>query len=114
MPERTVPGRNRLEFEQITNFWAAYGTGEPVVDGRVVCAHDRVAIVGATPGREVAPFDDEKWCVWAINEIPQPYFTRHFELHPMSVQSPRDFAGLRGIAAPCYVLGNDDYLQHVR
>lgn len=72
--------------------------------GAVRCEHRKVAIVGTGLGRASAPYGDPAWCVWALNEIPQPSFTRHFELHPMSKQSGRELAWLAACPAPCYVL----------
>lgn len=64
----------------------------------------KVAIVGAGPGREYAPYTDSAWECWAINEIAQRVAHRHFELHPLEVQSARDLAALERITIPCYVL----------
>ena len=80
---------------------------ETIVDaaaGRVACAHRRVAIVGTGPGRHVAPWSDDSFCWWALNEIPQPRADRHFELHPMSVQNVEELAWLGACPVPCYVL----------
>lgn len=88
---------------------------EAVVDaklGRVICPHRQVAIIGAGPGRERAPYGDPAWCTWALNEIPQRAWTRHFELHPMSVQSERDLDILARQDAPCYVLELDARVRH--
>lgn len=72
--------------------------------GLVQCAHRKAAIIGAGSYRTHAPWDDESWCFWALNEIPQPRTDRHFELHPMAVQSRIDLLALRDCAVPCYVL----------
>lgn len=80
---------------------------ETIIDagaGIVKCAHRKAAIIGAGPGRKNAPWTDPTWCVWALNEIYQPRFDRHFELHPMSVQNDRELAWLAGCPTPCYVL----------
>ena len=87
---------------------AAQPEGEVVVDaatGIVRCAHRKVAIVGAGRGRHEAPRNDPSWCVWALNEIGGlPVYSRHFELHPMSVQSDDELAWLERCRVPCYVL----------
>ena len=86
---------------------AHYGREEVVEDperGDVRCGHRRVAIIGTGPGREGAPYLEDDWCVWALNEIRQPTFTRHWELHPRRVQSAHDFRALAAIRQPCYVL----------
>lgn len=80
--------------------------------GEVRCHHRRVAIVGASRRREQAPGfggPDPEWCVWAINEIWQPRYDRHFELHPLSKppQDDRELKFLRECRAPCYVLALD-------
>jgi len=64
----------------------------------------KVAIVGAGPGREYAPYTDSAWECWSLNEIAQRDAQRHFELHPLEVQSARDLAALERITIPCYVL----------
>ena len=64
----------------------------------------KVAIVGTGPDRLSAPFDDSEWECWALNEIRQPAFTRHWELHPRRVQSAHDLRALAAIRQPCYVL----------
>ena len=82
---------------------------ETVLDrqgGKVHCRHTKVAIIGAGARRVHAPWDDDSWCFWALNEIGQPRMDRHFELHPMDVQSEQDFARLAVLTAPCYVLGD--------
>ena len=78
------------------------------VEGRVRCEHRRVAIIGAGATRNQAPWSDDSICWWAINEIWQKRYDRHFELHPMAVQSPRDFAFLAKCLTPCYVLDYAD------
>lgn len=80
--------------------------------GLVRCDHRKVAIIGAGGRRVHAPWDDDTWCWWALNEIGQPRFDRHFELHPMAVQSDKDFAALRAMPAPCYVLDLADAERH--
>ena len=72
--------------------------------GIVKCEHRKAAIIGTGPGRRSAPWGDLSWCKWAINEIWQPELDRHYELHPMSVQSERDLAWLAQCPTPCYVL----------
>ena len=92
--------------------WKDVERGREVVaaDGSVNCRHRKVAIVGngvvgaADGGRDQAPYGDSDWCVWALNEIWQPAFTRHFELHPMRVQDDRDLTVLRQLTVPTYVL----------
>lgn len=86
---------------------ADYGAKEVVADreaGDVRCGHRRVAIVGTGLRRDAAPYRDPEWCVWALNEIRQPAFTRHWELHPARVQSAHDLRALAAIRQPCYVL----------
>lgn len=74
------------------------------IDGIVRCGHKKAAIIGAGPGRNDAPWDDPLFCFFAINEIKQPVFHKHFELHPRAVQSPRDLEFLKHCPVPCYVL----------
>lgn len=68
----------------------------------------KVAIVGAGPGRERAPYDDPSWIVWGINEIDQKRITAWYELHPMSVQNARELEILCKFTVPVYVLELDE------
>lgn len=77
--------------------------------GVIITDLTKVAIVGAGPGREAAPFDDPEWVVFALNEIAQPRFDVHFELHPRAVQSPRDMYCLRNISSPTYVIDPSEW-----
>ena len=95
---------------------AARPDGEIVVDastGVVRCTHRGAAIIGAGPGRVDAPWDDPSWCLWAINEINQPLYSRHFEMHPMTVQSNAELAWLERCRVPCYVLDLAHARDHV-
>lgn len=76
--------------------------------GIVRCEHRKVAIIGAGLGRKDAPWGDSMHCFWAINEIPQPQFDRHWEMHPLAVQSTRELRWLECCPTPCYVLNLDD------
>ena len=71
---------------------AHYGREEVVEDperGDVRCGHRRAAIVGTGPGREEAPYRENGWCVWALNEIRQPcYVLDPAEWGPGEVPSP--------------------------
>jgi hypothetical protein len=86
---------------------AAYPDGETIVsaaDGIVKCSHRRVAIIGAGLGRKDAPWSDPTWCFQALNEIWQIRYERHWECHPLSVQSDAELAWLERCRVPCYVL----------
>lgn len=73
-------------------------------NGIVLCGHTKAAIIGCGPSRDLAPWQDDSWCFYALNEIPQRRFDRHFELHPRSVQNDRELAWLAQCPTPCYVL----------
>ena len=64
----------------------------------------KVAIIGAGRGRNDAPWSDDTWEFWGLNEIDQPRADRWFELHPMAVQNERELAWLSTCPAPCYIL----------
>lgn len=84
---------------------------EVVIDasaGLMRCEHRRVAIIGAGSSRLRAPWHDDSWCFWALNEIGQPRFDRHFELHPMAVQTSQELEWLSKCPTPCYVLSLHD------
>lgn len=76
--------------------------------GIVRCEHKKAAIIGTGYGRDAAPWGDPTWCKWALNEIFPQGFDRHFELHPMVVQSVQDLAWLARCPTPCYVLNLTD------
>ena len=78
-------------------------------DGIVRCDHRKMAIIGAGPGRNGAPWGNPSWCFFALNEIAQRHYDRHAELHPRAVQSEQDLAWLRRCQAPCYVLDLDEW-----
>lgn len=55
----------------------------------------KVAIVGAAlTSQHLAPYDDESWEIWGLNEIPYPRVDRMFELHKWGDQSPTEQAWL--------------------
>lgn len=78
--------------------------------GLIRHAQDRVAIIGAGPGRETAPYGDPAWAVWALNEIWQPRYDLMFEMHPASVQDTRDLYCLRNQTSPVVVLDPDEWV----
>jgi len=82
--------------------------------GLVACDHKKAAIIGAGDYRKYAPWEDDSWCWWAINEIGQRRFDRHFELHPMAAQNARELAWLAECPAPCYVLDLEDCVGRVK
>ena len=66
---------------------ARYDIVDPAA-GLVRCSHRRVAIIGAGPGRRDAPWGDPTYCWQALNEIAMPgWYSRHWEMHPMALQS---------------------------
>jgi len=71
----------------------------------------QVAIIGASPTRRYAPWADDNWTFLAINEIAQPRYDIHFELHPRRVQSAQDLAWLAQCTAPCYVLDPGEWAE---
>ena len=75
----------------------------------VACDHRKVSIIGAGPSRSKAPWGDDSYCWWMLNEISQPRFDRHFELHPRAVQNDRELAWLSTCPTPCYVLDLDEW-----
>jgi len=47
----------------------------------------KVAIIGKTPSRDLAPYGDESWEIWTLSDLAAanqvPRWSRHFELHPL-------------------------------
>ncbi len=75
-------------------------------------ANLKVAIIGAsTRGRRHAPWSDNSWVFLALNEIWQPRYDIHFELHPRRVQSEKDMAWLAQCLTPCYVLDPSEWAE---
>jgi len=54
----------------------------------------KVAIIGKTPHRELAPYDDSSWEIWTLSDLVAaqqvPRWSRHFELHPLDWFRQRD------------------------
>jgi len=64
----------------------------------------KVAIIGGSVSKDEAPYDDKKWEVWSCNEMSAPRFDRHFEMHPMTVQTVKELVWLWHCEKPIYVL----------
>lgn len=74
----------------------------------------RIAIIGATPDNDLAPWDDPEWTVWGLNAMwrrhviagptgPRFRADAWFELHPLSAQSPEEMDALRACPVPVYM-----------
>jgi hypothetical protein len=64
----------------------------------------KVAIIACGRTRYEAPYDNNEWEFWGLNEIAQPRAERWFELHPMEVQSHRELEWLKKLKKPVYLL----------
>lgn len=70
----------------------------------------KVALIGAGPGREFAPYDDPEWEVWALNVVGawdgrgRLRCDRWFEMHEMHAQSQDDLAWMRKCPVPIYLV----------
>lgn len=75
---------------------------------------NKVAIVGFSDKvHKQAPYNDPEWDVWGFNMSNRMDFMkdrqgrwrgdRHFDLHPLSVQSPDDMAWIRHCPVPLYL-----------
>lgn len=68
----------------------------------------KVAIIGGSSSRVLAPWDDYSWECWGLNEIEQERAERRFELHPIGVQNPSELIKLGNYTEPVYLLKLDD------
>lgn len=64
----------------------------------------KVALIGTTLSKNNAPYDDESWEIWSLNECDVLRFDRHFEMHPMEVQNDRELEWLAKCEKPVYVM----------
>lgn len=73
---------------------------------------DYVAIVGAGPGKEFAPYENPMWEVWSLNAIPscdrlrRLRVDRWFEMHEMHAQSADDMEWIAKCPVPLYMVPN--------
>ena len=74
---------------------------------RVTPKRKKVAILGAGKSRHKAPFNDNDWEFWGLNEIPQDRAERWFELHPVEVQTYSELEWLKNSERPVYLLELD-------
>lgn len=75
---------------------------------KVIPQRKKVAIIACGRTRDKAPYDDNKWEMWGLNEIPQNRAERWFELHPMEVQSQRELDWLLQCEEPVYLIELDE------
>jgi hypothetical protein len=85
--------------------------------GAVSCLpiRSKVAIIGATPNYEEAPFDDPSWEIWGCNSLwrccsdSEGLFRgdRWFEMHPMEVQTAEELELIQRCPIPIYTLKDE-------
>jgi len=71
---------------------------------KVTPKRKKVAIVACGQTRYKAPYDDNDWEFWGLNEIPQDRADRWFELHPIEVQRYQEMEFLKKCKKPVYLL----------
>lgn len=64
----------------------------------------KLALLGCSKSYKKAPFDDESYEIWSLNEFDAPRYERMFELHPMEVQNEAELEFLLNCEKPVYVL----------
>lgn len=64
----------------------------------------KVCILGCGRSSEKAPFDDDSYEIWSLNEFEPKRYDIMFELHPMSVQNEKELEFLKNCTKPVYVL----------
>lgn len=68
----------------------------------------KVAILGCGRSKDKAPYDNDEYEIWSLNEMSALRFDRHFELHPVDVQNEREIEWLTNCEKPIYVLSKKD------
>jgi len=72
--------------------------------GDIYNMRKKVAIIGNGLTRKHAPYEDDSWDIWGLNEIEQPRVDVWFEMHPIEVQSERELKWLKRCKKPIYML----------
>ncbi len=68
--------------------------------------HDKkkLCIIGCGLSHKKAPYGDDSYEIWSLNEFEPPRYDIMFELHPMEVQNERELEFLMNCEKPVYVL----------
>lgn len=64
----------------------------------------KLVILGCGKSHKKAPYDDESYEIWTLNEFDAPRWDVMMELHPMEVQNERELEFLLTCKKPIYVL----------
>lgn len=64
----------------------------------------KVAIIGGGQSRHEAPYSDESYDIWTLNEMEALRCDLHWEMHPMDVQNEKELAWLYDCKVPIMVL----------
>lgn len=64
----------------------------------------KLVILGCGKSHEKAPYDDESYSIWTLNEFEPERYDLMFEMHPMDVQNERELEFLKNCKKPIYVL----------
>lgn len=70
-------------------------------------ARKKLAIVGFSDSVKNAPYDDDNWEIWGLNEPDLTRAERYFEMHPMGIQNDRELLWLQSCDRPVYLLDTD-------
>jgi len=63
----------------------------------------KVAIVGCGTGRDGAPYFDEDWECWGLNEVDQSRADRWFEMHELFASTKEEVEWLKKCKKPIYM-----------
>jgi len=64
----------------------------------------KVAIIGCGNGRNNAPYEDEDWECWGLNEVDQERADRWFEMHELFASTKEEIKWLKKCNKPIYMI----------
>jgi hypothetical protein len=64
----------------------------------------KVALVGTSSSRKLAPYDNSDWECWGLNEIDQERAERWFEIHELKASNRREKLWLKKCKQPIYMV----------
>lgn len=70
---------------------------------KVTPKRKKVAIIGTSSSRIYAPFEDDSWECWGLNEIDQDRAERYFEIHELKASSKEEIEWLKECEVPIYM-----------
>lgn len=71
---------------------------------KVTPKRKKVAIIGCGVTRNSAPYYDEEWECWGLNEVDQERADRWFELHELKASTKKEVEWLKKCKVPIYMI----------